>query len=63
MSFEDALLAAHLLAVLTLLVSLITDWFGVHMLRDATTAPQAREGRPRSARACDRARLPGPAWW
>ncbi|MEW2304662.1 hypothetical protein AB0958_32680 [Streptomyces sp. NPDC006655] len=44
MSFEDVLLAAHLLAVLTMLVSLITDWFGVHMLRDATTAPQAREG-------------------
>ncbi|GAB2855354.1 hypothetical protein GCM10022221_63600 [Actinocorallia aurea] len=44
MTLENTLLTAHLLAALTMLASLITDWFGVLALRSATTVPGAREG-------------------
>ncbi|MEU6431263.1 hypothetical protein ABZ860_35665 [Microbispora sp. NPDC046973] len=44
MSLDGILLAAHLLAALAILASLITDWIGVLALRSASTPSQAREG-------------------
>ncbi|MGW5266381.1 hypothetical protein ACWEQG_35855 [Microbispora sp. NPDC004025] len=44
MSLDGLLLAAHIVAALTILASLITDWIGVAALRAATTTGHAREG-------------------
>ncbi|MFJ2095445.1 hypothetical protein ACIOEW_40485 [Streptomyces sp. NPDC087901] len=44
MSLDASLLVVHVIAALTILASLITDWVGVLALRDARTTQQAREG-------------------
>ncbi|MCI3277799.1 hypothetical protein [Streptomyces cylindrosporus] len=44
MPVDAALLTVHVLAVLTMLASLATDWIGVLRLRHATTLAQARRG-------------------
>ncbi|PWI19336.1 hypothetical protein DI272_38145 [Streptomyces sp. Act143] len=44
MSLDAILLAVHVLAAVTILTALVTDWIGVLALRGAGTTQQAREG-------------------